>query len=161
MIQPARPSQLKSFFNKSKLPACYRGYRHNTGRAIISAPSNILDNNKKINNKINANDQNRPKSSPYSRPSTTSLTSRNKNNCIANVFTYNKLKREMEKQVDINTKQNKIIAALEKKVKTLQSKLLVERNENDQLRNRINETTLVNEMADAYLRSLLQQQKST
>jgi hypothetical protein len=160
MIQPARPSQLKSFFNKNKLPACYRGYRHNIGRrAVISAPSNIVDNNNNMK-KINNNDQDRPKSSPYSRPSTTSSTSRNQHNCIADTFTYNKLKREMEKQVDINTKQNKIIAALEKKVKSLQSKLLIERNENEQLRNRVNETILVNEMADAYLRSLLQQEKS-
>ena len=66
----------------------------------------------------------------------------------------------MEKQVDINSKQSKIIASLEKKIKSLQSKLLIERNENEQLRTRVNETKLVNEMADAYLRSLLQQGKS-
>ena len=75
---------------------------------------------------------------------------------VSDANAYNRLKREMEKQIAITTKQNDKINQLEMKVKSLQKKLLIERNENEHLKKRINETIQTNEMADAYLRSLLQ-----
>ena len=75
---------------------------------------------------------------------------------VSDANAYNRLKREMEKQIAITTKQNDKINQLEMKVKSLQKKLLIERNENEHLKKRIHETIQTNEMADAYLRSLLQ-----
>ena len=166
MIKPARPSELKSFYSKkNKLPNKFRGYRHQIGRRNVTTAPTIMSNNNYNNNNMFRNEY-RAKSSAScnssssSRPNTSSSTKRKKNTRmrknVSDANAYNRLKREMEKQIAITTKQNDKINQLEMKVKSLQKKLLIERNENEHLKKRIHETIQTNEMADAYLRSLLQ-----
>ena len=66
----------------------------------------------------------------------------------------------MEEQVAINNIQQEKIRFLENKVKSLQSKLLIERNENDHLKKLVQDTAETNAMADEYLRKLLESHNS-
>ena len=155
MVAPARPEDLAHYFDKKKaaLPPQFRGYRHQlaANRSVKSAA-----HGRRCVRPPSSSSSSRPNSS-YSVNNRKRKTSYAKN---SNNLAYNKLKARMEEQVAINKIQQEKILFLENKIGSLQSKLLIERGENDHLKKLVEDTAETNAMADAYLRKLLESHNS-